>query len=394
MIRRLMAACAIAACASSGCRPAPQPDAKGSPPAKVDHPVKEVDLTTVTLTPEAERRLGVQVTPLAERAVASEELLAGEVIVPPDQTVEVTAPVAGTLVAAGGGAPQAGMNVRRGQALFRLMPLQPAERDVRIDAERDVATATAALDAARKRTARAEALLKDGSVSRRSVEEAQADLATAEATFKAAQERLTAVKRSPITRASEIIVTAPIEGLIQVVHAAPGQTVAASASLVEIARFTRLWVRVPVYAGTRDEWDASNGAEVLPLGAQPGDRGVEAQPAHAPPSADPAASAVHLIFELPPGRRRFQPGERVLVRLRGRAATRAAVVPESALLHDQHGNAWVYERTAPHVFVRRRVEVQRMVEGQALLTRGPRPGAAIVSTGAAELFGVEFGAGK
>jgi hypothetical protein len=96
---------------------------------------------------------------------------------------------------------------------------------------------------------------------------------------------------------------------------------------------------------------------------------------------------------LPPGAA-LRPGERVHVRLASRAAETATLIPTSALLHDIHGGTWVYERTAPQVFARRRVEVQDTVGGLALLTRGPQVGAQIVATGAAELYGIEFGVGK
>ena len=70
------------------------------------------------------------------------------------------------------------------------------------------------------------------------------------------------------------------------------------------------------------------------------------------------------------------------------------VIPDSALINDIHGGVWVYEQTAPHTFARRRVEVRDTQGGLAVLTLGPQAGAKIVVTGAAELYGVEFGAGK
>jgi hypothetical protein len=65
-----------------------------------------------------------------------------------------------------------------------------------------------------------------------------------------------------------------------------------------------------------------------------------------------------------------------------------------ALADDIQGGQWIYEQTAPNVFTRRRVEVQRVEGALAVLSRGPKAGAAIVTSGAAELFGIEFGAGK
>jgi hypothetical protein len=70
------------------------------------------------------------------------------------------------------------------------------------------------------------------------------------------------------------------------------------------------------------------------------------------------------------------------------------VVPWSAVVHDIQGATWVYENAAIQTFVRRPVEVRRVAGDLALLARGPQIGSKIVSVGAAELFGIEFGAGK
>ena len=59
-----------------------------------------------------------------------------------------------------------------------------------------------------------------------------------------------------------------------------------------------------------------------------------------------------------------------------------------------HGGSWVYENVGFHSFARRRVFVDRIVGDLAALTSGPKPGAKVVSTGAAELFGTEFGGTK
>lgn len=385
-----LAVLTLAACGGSDAAKSTAP-----PPARVDHTVKEADLNTITLTPEAEARLGIVVQPVSQREMPETRLVAGEVVVPPGDSVDVTAPVAGTLASATPGAPRAGSAVRRGEPLLRLVPLLPADRDIRASAERDVAAWLAALQAAEKKHARAQQLLADGSGSRRGVEEAHAELETARAAHRAATERLALVNRNPVGDAGDLIIAAPLDGLIAQVHATPGQTVAANAKLLQVVRLTRLWVRVPVYAGDARQLDASQGADVLRLDETQDAPGLHARRVAAPPSADPAASAVDVVFELPAGGpRTLQPGERVLVRLAGRARSTALVISDAALLHDIHGGTWVYERTAPHVFARRRVEVRDTIEGLAVLARGPAAGAMVVTTGAAELYGVEFGAGK
>ena len=70
------------------------------------------------------------------------------------------------------------------------------------------------------------------------------------------------------------------------------------------------------------------------------------------------------------------------------------VAPAAAILYDIHGGTWVYESTAPHTFTRRRVSVRWVSDGTAVLQRGPQAGAKVVTAGAAELLGAEFGVGK
>jgi len=82
------------------------------------------------------------------------------------------------------------------------------------------------------------------------------------------------------------------------------------------------------------------------------------------------------------------------VTLAERATEESLVVPWSAILHDTTGGAWVYENIAPQQYARRRVEVRRVVNSRAVLARGPAVGTKVVTAGAAELFGTEFGTGK
>ena len=70
------------------------------------------------------------------------------------------------------------------------------------------------------------------------------------------------------------------------------------------------------------------------------------------------------------------------------------IVPLASLLRDIHGGAWVYEKTGDHTYARRRVLVDRVVGDLAVLASGPKPGAKVVTDGAAEIFGTEFGGGK
>ena len=64
----------------SGCSKKPESKDKPPPPAQVQNPVKETDLTTVTLTTEAESRLGIQTTAVEYRSVEKSRTFGGEVM--------------------------------------------------------------------------------------------------------------------------------------------------------------------------------------------------------------------------------------------------------------------------------------------------------------------------
>ena len=65
------------------------------------------------------------------------------------------------------------------------------------------------------------------------------------------------------------------------------------------------------------------------------------------------------------------------------------VIPYAAVLYDENGDTWTYTNPEPLVFVRTHITVERITEGKAVLSEGPPAGVAVVTVGAAELFGAE-----
>ena len=90
----------------------------------------------------------------------------------------------------------------------------------------------------------------------------------------------------------------------------------------------------------------------------------------------------------------LRPGQRVGVTMKLRDTSSGLTAPKSSILRDYNGGAWVYTVAGPHKFARKRVGVASVVGDDALLTFGPAAGTSIVTTGAAELFGIEFGGNK
>ncbi len=383
----VLVASTLVGCSSGSSSP---PAAAHETPATVQNPRTEADLSTITLSSEAVKRLGIEsVVVKAENATAT-RTLAGVLVVPEGSSLVVTAPVAGTLT--GSAPPRPGMRVRRGQRLMVISPLAATERDQRIEAQRAVSSAEAEEQAARQRLQRLEQLLKDGAASVRSVEEARAQHQVTLATLTAARERLTGASRNPVGEQGELVVSAPFDGVVQRISAVPGQTVAASASLLEIAQVDTLWVRVAVYAGDARAVEQSLPVSVTALGgAEPPRRAV---PVVAPVRGDPAAASVELYYALAEPGSNLQPGERVLVELPLKSKERGLVAPSAAVLYDVHGATWLYEDLGQNAYVRRRIEIARHAGDRAVVSRGIGEGARVVTTGAPELFGTEFGAGK
>jgi membrane fusion protein, heavy metal efflux system len=191
-----------------------------------------------------------------------------------------------------------------------------------------------------------------------------------------------------------LVIESPQAGMIRSQNAAIGERVAAGAPLFEVMRFDPIWVRLPVYAGETSELSLEEPADVLPIGADDHKRAFKAKPVSAPPTATLLAATVDLYYELANPEAQFKPGQRVTVRVKQQGSGEQRVLPWSAVVHDIHGGTWVYEQTAEHTYIRRRVQVRYVVDELAVLQTGPAPGATIVTTSVVELFGTEFGFAK
>jgi RND family efflux transporter MFP subunit len=269
----------------------------------------------------------------------------------------------------------------------------------RVDAEGAIEKARVEIEAAKVALARSQQLLLDKAGSTRSVDEAKARLQLAEASRKAAEARSAFLRSATLeaeggnSRPLEIV--SPTGGILMKLHAAPGETVAQGSPLFEVAAVEDLWIRVPIHTGDLSRVAREADAEVASLPGTPGSLRLTAKPVvSAPPSADPLAATVDLFYDVEDPAAALVPGQRVGITVRWKGEEESLTLPWSAVLHDIHGGAWVYERVEPLRFVRRRVEVRFVSAGLAVLESGPPVGAEVVTAGAAELFGTELGFGK
>jgi len=400
-----------------GCAKSDKPaSAKSEKPAKVEAHPSEVDIYRIVLTSKAEERLQISTVPAAMQAMPRTRSLGGDLMVPDGRRIPVTAPMTGTLLQAGDTPlAVAGQKVTANQALLKLTPILPPEREVpnapervqmanaratlvssQIQADGDMKQAAAQVEGARIAFERSKQLLADRAGSRRQVDDAEAAFNVATQAFKAAQERkklLDELTLDAETGTAEVIdITSPHDGIIQTMTAQVGQVVNAGAPLFEIVDMRRMWVRVPVYAGLVDDIDASLNASVSGLSQSA--ESSKAKPIPAPPTANALSSSVDLYYEVDNADSRFRPGERVSVQVPLKGEVESLVVPRAAVIIDIYGTGWVYVKSGEHEFRRERVAVQFTTEDLAVLGLGPEVGTPVVVDGAAELFGTEFGAGK
>lgn len=301
---------------------------KASPPARADAIAHETELLRITLTPEAQRRIGISTDRVIKATVAPARQVTGEIVVPP-----VTA----------SGVPTSAVTD------LRLIGGQQAAADGQIT------QASAQVRLARITLARTEALVREEAGSIRARDEATAALATAQAALAAARQQ----------------------------RALLGPSVSA------MGEQSRPWVRVSVFASDLAAIRRGDQATIRPIG---GGTARAASAMRAPPSANSAAGTVDLFYAIDNHDRAYRIGQRVAVDLPLAGRVEGLSVLASAIVRDIHGGEWVYRRTARNQFVRQRVEVASETRGRALLSRGLPAGAEVVTTGAAELFGTEFGA--
>jgi multidrug efflux system membrane fusion protein len=303
-----------------------------APPATLS---KEGDLTTVVLTPEAEARLRLQIVPVERQALPATRLFSGEIILSLAAPGQSLAPVLGGSLAE---------------------QLQLANQQAVADG--NVSVAKAQFHAAALAVERAEKVRLAEAGSARAVEEAAATHALA----------ITALRTAQIQR--ELL----------------GQPIA------DASRSTLRWVRVAVYNGETTRIDDRATALIRPVSATQGGR--PASPIPGPATANASAHTVDWYYELTDSTG-LRLGERVAVELPLRdSATPQLTVPTHAILTDIHGGQWVYRQSAPHTYVRQRIEVARIAGKIAVLARGPAVGTPVVTDGSAELFGTEFLTGK
>jgi RND family efflux transporter MFP subunit len=368
--------------------------------AHVEHVVKEDELNTVTLTEEAEKRIGLVVTPVERKIVRRVRIYGGEVMVPVGRSILIAAPLGGALKAPPNRQHEAGETVKAGETIFLLIPLLTPDGQATLsaslaEADGQVDNARTQMELTRIALDRARRVLAEGAGSQRQVDEAQAAFNQATKTLDAVIARKEILQRvvgdAESGTVAPLSIVAPADGLLRSLSALPGQTVPSGAALFEVVDLSTVWVRTPLPVGDLDAVDRTEPAQVGKLSAMSAGPLPYARPVDAPPSANPLSATVDMFYELPNSDGGLIPGQRLGVMIPLAEARESLTIPWSAVVLDIHGGTWVYEQVGPHRYARVRVVVGYTHGADAVLASGPSAGAKIVTAGALELFGAETG---
>lgn len=163
----------------------------------------------------------------------------------------------------------------------------------------------------------------------------------------------------------------------------------------EVAKPSKVWVRVLLNESDLNQVARGQPAIVLPLDDDEEDsdeaEGLTAEADEGPADDDSEEAASALYYVLDNVEHSLAAGQRVLVELLlSGSETPRKVVPYAAVIYGPNGETWVFISPEPLVFVRQPVSVDYIEDELAVLSEGPPAGMAVVTVGAAELYGSEF----
>jgi hypothetical protein len=149
---------------------------------------------------------------------------------------------------------------------------------------------------------------------------------------------------------------------------------------------SKVWVRVSLTEGDMLTVSPGHPARILPLTREADKKATAGRAVKGTSNAK--EPVLHYAVDSAGG---LAPGQRVRVEVALNGAGTRKVVPHAAVVYDAKGKTWVYVNTDPLVFVRQPITIDYIQGDLAVLSDGPAAGTAVVTVGAAELLGTEFG---
>ena len=97
-------------------------------PSGIEKITIETSLTTVKLSENAEKRLGITIAAVTKADVAQQRIYGGTIVSPPDRVATIIAPVSGTVMSvAATDAARPGASIQAGQEIVHFLPLNASD---------------------------------------------------------------------------------------------------------------------------------------------------------------------------------------------------------------------------------------------------------------------------
>jgi RND family efflux transporter MFP subunit len=333
---------------------------------------------------EQQWRTEFATAPVEEAALRPSVLANGTLRARADGESRIAAPVAGLLVASGGGFPFIGRQVRAGDVLAALSPKVGGDADP-ASLELAVTQARLDLDLARMDLARLQELASAEAVPEKRVQEARRAVAEGEARVAAGKARKARFEGTSGTgTGGRIMLRSTVTGTLASIACTPGSFVEAGRELFHVVDLDRLWLEVQVP-------EADVGRIGKPTGAWFEVEGFE-QPFEVAPERggrvigfggviDPQTRTAQLVFELPNAGRDLRVGMFARVHVLTGTPVKALAVPASAVVDDGSEQV-VFVEVSGERFERRPVRLGLRDRGRIQVLAGVAPGERVVSRGA------------
>jgi membrane fusion protein, heavy metal efflux system len=332
----------------------------------------------VMLTAEQRQRIKtISVAPVSFRPVVE---ATGNVAFNGDKSTQVLSPVSG---------PVTRIVVSPGAVVTRGQPLAYVSSPDFASAVADYRKAQTAYRNAKRIADRDSLLFKNDALARGELEQAQADVAAADADLDAAVQNMRALGvdetqiqavRDGRTIAIEAIIRAPIEGTVVEKLIAEGQLLQAGGTATfTIADLSTVWVMANVFANDLQDVAVGQPVDILTDASK---SPLPGRVDYVAALADPGTKAVSVRVVVPNSNHMLRRDMFVRVQIKSGHEHRGIVVPVASVLRDDQNLPYVFVVAADNGFARRRITLGSRVDNSYEVVSGLTSGDRVVGDGA------------
>jgi cobalt-zinc-cadmium efflux system membrane fusion protein len=332
----------------------------------------------VLLTPEQRQRIHIVTAQVVSFRPIVEAT--GHVAFNGDKSTQILSPVSGPVTRV---VVNPGANVHRGEPLAYVSSADFAA------AVAEYRKAQTAYRNAKRIADRDSALFKNDALARGELEQAQSDVAAAEADVESTVQsmRSLGVEESQIQAIKEgrpapieAIIRSPIEGTVVEKLVADGQLLAAGTTPVfTVADLSTMWVMANVFSNDLKDVAVGQPVDII---ADVSQAPIPGRVDYIAALADPGTKAVTVRIVAPNNGHSLRRDMFVRVQIKSGQEHRGILVPVSSVLRDDQNLPYVFVAAGANGFARRRIDLGTRIGNQYEITSGLTGGDQVVSDGA------------